>query len=112
MDGVNTMRSGEAQAGCAGAPQRVCDLSGTPARVAQEGPQRRSGSSASSSPVRRVYLFINGIHVRPGDAEGWCDRAVTWTHIKTEARAEKFEYATWAVTRWLHQQERAEKFAR
>ena len=69
-------------------------------------------ADGTASAPRRVFLFVNGIHVLPGDAEGWTDRAVTWTHIHTDARGEKFEYATTFATRLIRQQARAEKFAR
>jgi hypothetical protein len=61
---------------------------------------------------RHVLVFINGILAAPGDAEGWTDRAVTWSHLHTDFRAEKLEYFTGAITRRLHQQARATKFAR
>lgn len=61
---------------------------------------------------RHVIVFINGILAAPGASDGWTDRAVTWTHLHTEHRAEKLEYFSGALTRRLFQQRRAEKFAR
>lgn len=76
------------------------------------GPTTAPGGGTGPTGKRRVFLFINGILNLPGDAEGWTDRAVTWTHIHTDARAEKFEYAAGPLTRLIRQQARAEKFAR
>lgn len=61
---------------------------------------------------RHVIIFINGILARPGDAEGWTDRAVTWTHLHTGFRGEKLEYFSGVLTRRLFQQARAAKYAR
>ncbi|MBA4136752.1 MAG: hypothetical protein C0518_05495 [Opitutus sp.] len=60
---------------------------------------------------QRVFIFVNGILARPGDHDGWTDRAVTWTHCRSFHRAEKWEYAASALTRRFGQQERAEKIA-
>lgn len=62
-------------------------------------------------PPPRVWICINGILARPGDAEGWTDRAVTWLHLHTGDQAEKFEYAAGPLTRRLRQQWRAEAIA-
>ena len=59
-----------------------------------------------------VFICINGILTWPGDAEGWTDRAVTWLNLHTEGKAEKFEYATGALTRRLWQDYRAQAIAR
>lgn len=59
-----------------------------------------------------VYICVNGILSNPGDAEGWTDRAVTWLHLHTQSKAEKFEYACGALTRRLRQRRRAEAIAR
>jgi hypothetical protein len=56
---------------------------------------------------KRVYIFINGIKNDPSDAENWTDRAVTWTHINTNYRGEKFEYKAGTLTRRFKQQSRA-----
>jgi hypothetical protein len=60
----------------------------------------------------RVWICINGILTRPGDAEGWTDRAVTWLNLHTSGKAEKFEYAAGILTRRLNQCWRAEAIAR
>lgn len=78
------------------------------------------GSGRATDPVpaaagigtRRVFICVNGILTNPGESDGWTDRAVTWLHIRTEARAEKFEYACGALTRRLRQQWRAEAISR
>ena len=62
--------------------------------------------------MKRVYVYINGIFTYPGSADGWTDRAVTWTHINTEHRAEKYEYMTGVLTRRIFQNRRAEKLAK
>lgn len=64
------------------------------------------------APPRRVFICINGILSDPGASDGWTDRAVTWLHLHTEHRAEKFEYASGALLRRLRQQARAEAIAR
>jgi len=60
---------------------------------------------------RSVWICVNGIHANPGDSDGWTDRAVTWLHLHTDTRAEKWEYAASWLTRRLHQQARAEAIA-
>lgn len=60
----------------------------------------------------RVFICVNGILNDPGAADGWTDRAVTWLHVHTDHRAEKFEYASSALLRRLRQQQRAEAIAR
>lgn len=74
-------------------------------------PMVQSGAGANL-PTRAVWIAINGILSRPGDAEGWTDRAVTWLHLHTEVRAEKFEYAAGALTRRLRQSARVKAIAR
>ncbi len=59
----------------------------------------------------RVHIFVNGILTFPGSSRNWTGRAVTWTHLNTEARAEKVEYFCGPIGRALGQRERAEKFA-
>ncbi len=60
----------------------------------------------------RVYIYIPGILCDPGEADGWTDRAVTWTHVNSPFRGEKYEYWSSWWNRRPHQQERAEKLAR
>jgi len=63
---------------------------------------------------RTAYIAINGILTNPGDAEGWTDRFVTWinTRLPDGVVAEKFEYATGALTRRFKQRERADAIAK
>jgi len=56
---------------------------------------------------RRIYIFVNGILCRPGNADHWTDRAVTWIHTNTSYRAEKFEYLAAPLVRFLFQDRRA-----
>lgn len=61
-----------------------------------------------------VFIFINGIRAEPGDADGWTDRAVTWINCHTPhipRKGEKFEYACWAVTRFIRQGQRVAALA-
>lgn len=67
--------------------------------------------TATPAAQPRVFVFINGILARPGAHDGWTDRAVTWTQCRTPHKAEKWEYATGALTRRLRQQSRARKIA-
>lgn len=60
---------------------------------------------------KRVYIFVNGIMCRPGDAHGWNGRAVTWIHLNTGDRAEKLEYFCDPIGRAFFQKQRAEKLA-
>jgi pimeloyl-ACP methyl ester carboxylesterase len=78
----------------------------------QAEPQTYPAAASGVKAARHVLVFINGILAAPGDSEGWTDRAVTWTHLHTDFRAEKLEYFTGALTRRLYQRERARKFAR
>lgn len=61
--------------------------------------------------MRTVIVFVPGILSWPGTAEGWTDRAVTWTHGHTDARAEKFEYWSGIIFRRLRQDWRAAHLA-
>lgn len=61
--------------------------------------------------TNQVFLFVNGILTRPGVAENWTARAVTWTHLKTPYKAEKVEYFTSVLARPLHNRRRAELLA-
>lgn len=61
-----------------------------------------------------AFIAINGIRTRPGDAKGWTDRFVTWinTRLGDGIKAEKYEYYCGALTRRIHQRERADEIAR
>lgn len=48
----------------------------------------------------------------PGDAWAWNWRAVTWTHLNTEARAEKVLYFCGPIGREMGESRRARKLAR
>ncbi|WP_395752501.1 hypothetical protein [Prosthecobacter sp.] len=63
---------------------------------------------------RTCYIAINGIRTRPGDAEGWTDRFVTWinTRLPDGVVAEKFEYYCSALLRRLRQRERADAISK
>ncbi len=56
---------------------------------------------------KRIYIFINGVRVKPGNTRNWNSRAVTWTHNFTDARAEEVEYYSLAILRPFHQGSRA-----
>lgn len=64
--------------------------------------------------MKTVFIYINGILTNPGDAEGWTDRAVTFTNTRTRdgVYGEKFEYATGALTRRFQQPARAAAIAK
>ena len=59
---------------------------------------------------RTVFICINGIRSNPSDPRGWTDAFVTSLNIDTPewVQAEKFEYYTSAVFRWIGQRKRAE----
>jgi predicted alpha/beta hydrolase family esterase len=59
-----------------------------------------------------AFIYVPGILSWPGDADGWTDRAVTWTHKHLKTPSEKFEYFSGVLTRRTRQQWRAEKLAR
>jgi pimeloyl-ACP methyl ester carboxylesterase len=63
---------------------------------------------------RTCYIAINGIRTRPGDAEGWTDRFVTWinTRLPDGVVAEKFEYYCSAMLRRVRQRERADAISK
>lgn len=63
---------------------------------------------------RTCYIAINGIRTRPGDAEGWTDRFVTWinTRLPDGVVAEKFEYYCSALLRRFRQRKRADEIAK
>ena len=61
---------------------------------------------------KTIYLFVNGITTWPGNYSNWNKRAVTYTHLRTEHRAEAFEYFCTMVTRPFREDQRAKHFAR
>ena len=64
------------------------------------------------NPARTIYLFVNGIATWPGNFTNWNKRAVTFTHTRTEHRAEAFEYFCTPLTRPFKEDQRAKHFAR
>lgn len=64
------------------------------------------------SEKRTVYLFVNGIATWPGNYTNWNKRAVTFTHTRTDNRAEAFEYFCTPLSRPFREDERAKHFAR
>lgn len=60
---------------------------------------------------KRIYIFVNGILTVPGSASNWNRRAVTWTHLHTEHRAESLEYLSTVLMRPFFQRRRARKLA-
>lgn len=71
------------------------------------------GQPAKAVPVRkRIFLYICGIMNLPGASRNWTGRAVTWTHLHSEARAEKCEYFTGPIGRAFGQRERETKLFR
>jgi len=59
-----------------------------------------------------IHIFVNGILTRPGESDNWTGKAVTWTHLWTERRAEKIEYFSGLFTRTLLEGVRARKVAK
>jgi len=57
---------------------------------------------------RRIYIFINGILTKPGDVQGWTDRAETWIETNTKYKATRFEYYSGALSRRLFQEKRVD----
>jgi pimeloyl-ACP methyl ester carboxylesterase len=62
--------------------------------------------------ARTIYLFVNGIATWPGNFTNWNKHAVTWTHLRTDCRADSFEYFCTALTRPFREDQRAHHFAR
>lgn len=60
---------------------------------------------------QRVIIYVNGILTFPGESGNWNGRAVTWTHLHDDARAEKVEYFCGPIDRAFGQKERAQKLA-
>lgn len=53
---------------------------------------------------RDVFIFVNGILTRPGDAKGWTDRAVHWFNRNVPGSASyPFEYYSPALLRFVFQ---------
>jgi predicted alpha/beta hydrolase family esterase len=63
---------------------------------------------------RTVFICINGIRAKPSDPRGWTDEFVTSLNIDTPdwVQAEKFEYYTSALFRWMKQRHHAQELAR
>jgi hypothetical protein len=67
-----------------------------------------------------VFIYVNGIRTTPGSDKNWNGRAVTWTHLRARALqqihdaenvvAERCEYPTLAVTRWLNHGKWVDRF--
>jgi len=63
--------------------------------------------------MRRVFIYVNGILTFPGRSSNWTGRAVTATHLLTQARAEKVEYLSFpTLTRLLGQRRRVNRLIR
>lgn len=63
--------------------------------------------------MRQIYIYVTGIMTFPGASNNWVGRAVTFTHLNSEARAEKIEYLSFpALSRLLGQKNRMKKLAR
>lgn len=74
-------------------------------------------SDPSETPLpnlgRTMYIAINGIRFRPGTAKGWPERFCEWIACKLlDAAADRREYYTTAVTRFIGQRKRADQLAR
>lgn len=63
---------------------------------------------------RTIFICINGIRAKPSDPRGWTDEFVTSLNIETPewVQAEKFEYFTSALFRWMSQRKHASELAR
>jgi pimeloyl-ACP methyl ester carboxylesterase len=59
-----------------------------------------------------IYIFVNGILTIPAHADNWTGRAVTWVQLNTSHKAEKVEYFTGIVSRWIGDGARARKLAK
>lgn len=66
------------------------------------------------SEIRTFFLAINGIRFKPGAARGWPERFCDWIHRRKqdELRADRREYFTTAVTRFIGQRKRTDELAR
>lgn len=63
---------------------------------------------------RTAYIAINGIRFRPGTARGWPERFTEWvnTRLPDGVVADRREYYTTAVTRFIGQRKRTDELAR
>lgn len=63
---------------------------------------------------RTFYLAINGIRFHPGDARGWPERFCDYINFRTPdgVSADRCEYYTSAVTRFIGQRKRTDELAR
>lgn len=63
---------------------------------------------------RTVFLAINGIRFRPGTARGWPERMCDWINCRMPdgVIADRREYYTTAVTRFIGQRKRTDELAR
>jgi len=62
--------------------------------------------------MKTIFIYVNGILTRPGSADNWNGKAVTWTHLHTSHRAEKIEYYVGPISRVLGQKKRSAKLAK
>ena len=62
--------------------------------------------------MNTIYVFVNGIMTFPGQSKNWTGRAVTWTQVTTQAKADKVEYWAGYLSRVVGQHKRAYKLYR
>lgn len=63
---------------------------------------------------RTAFIAINGIRFRPGTARGWPERFCDWITCRTPdgVVADRREYYTTAITRFIGQRKRTDELAR
>jgi hypothetical protein len=61
---------------------------------------------------RAVTVFVCGIFTEPGDQDNWTARALAWTNINRDVRADSYEYLTDALFRNAGEGVRAKRMAR
>jgi hypothetical protein len=61
---------------------------------------------------KTIFIGVPGIRNFPGDDKNWVGRFVTHIQTKTPFIAEKVEYYSLAITRFLHNKKRANKLYR
>ena len=63
---------------------------------------------------RTAWLAINGIRFKPGSARGWPERFCDWINCRQPdgVIADRREYYTTAITRFLRQRQRTDELAR